>query len=91
MFSKDFKRPRESEVDRLMNKRATKTCNWLLTLLQNELNSDVARFSTHVQTCLATNSVARIFFAGVKTRKVEHFLVGARFVSPYLSLKSIAK
>ena len=25
------------------------------TLLQNELKSDVARFTTHVQTCLATN------------------------------------
>ena len=27
------------------------------TLLQNELNRDVARFTTHVQTCLATNQV----------------------------------
>ena len=26
-------------------------------LLQNELNSDVARFTTHVQTCLETNQV----------------------------------
>ena len=25
------------------------------TLLQNELKSDLARFTTHVQTCLATN------------------------------------
>ena len=25
--------------------------------LQNELKSDVARFTTHVQTCLATNQV----------------------------------
>ena len=27
------------------------------TLLQNELNRDVVRFTTHVQTCLATNQV----------------------------------
>ena len=25
------------------------------TLLQNELNSDVARFTTHIQTCLTIN------------------------------------
>ena len=74
-----------------MHKRATKTCNWFLTLLQNELNSDVARFTAHVRTCLATNSVARIFFAGVKRRKVEHFFVVASFIAPYLSLKPIAK
>ena len=29
------------------------------TLLQNELNSDVARCNTLVRTCLATNKVAR--------------------------------
>ena len=33
------------------------------TLLQNELNSDVTRFTTHIQTDLATNKVA--WFTGV--------------------------
>ena len=33
------------------------------TLLQNELNSDVTRFTTHIQTDLATNKVA--WFIGV--------------------------
>ena len=28
------------------------------TFLQKELNSDVARFTTNIQTCLATNKVA---------------------------------
>ena len=28
-----------------------KTCNLFATLLQNELNSSVVRFTTHVQTC----------------------------------------
>ena len=32
-------------------KWATKQTTCLATLLQNELNSDVARFTTHVQTC----------------------------------------
>ena len=32
-------------------KRATRTCNLFSTLLQNELNSNVARFTTLVQTC----------------------------------------
>jgi len=38
-------------------KRETKklaTC--FATLLQNELNRDVARFTNHIQTCLATNN-----------------------------------
>ena len=29
-----------------------KACNLFAKLLQNELNSDVAGFTTHVQTCL---------------------------------------
>ena len=33
------------------------------TLLQNELNSDVTRFTTHIQTDLAANKVA--WFTGV--------------------------
>ena len=36
------------------------------TLLQNELNSHVARFRTHFRTCLATNKVARFVFEGGK-------------------------
>jgi len=38
------------------------------TLLQNELNSDVARFTTQARTCLATSKVARFVFMGGKTR-----------------------
>ena len=38
-------------------KRAKKRATCFVTLLQNELKSDVARFTTHVQTCLATNQV----------------------------------
>ena len=34
-----------------------KTCNLSCNVAANELNSDVARFTTHVQTCLATNQV----------------------------------
>ena len=36
--------------------------------LQNELNSDVARSTTHVRTCLAINKVARFVLVGGKTR-----------------------
>ena len=32
------------------------------TLQQNELNSDVVRFTTHVRTCLATNMTPSFFF-----------------------------
>ena len=32
------------------------------TLQQNELNSDVARFTTHVRTCIATNMAPSFFF-----------------------------
>ena len=41
-------------------KRAT--C--LATLLQNEFNSDVALFATHIRACIATSKVARVFFPG---------------------------
>ena len=37
---------------------------FLATLLQNELNRDVERFTTHVQTCLATNQVVNRFERG---------------------------
>ena len=37
---------------------------FLATLLQNELNRDVARFTTQVQTCLATNQVVNRFERG---------------------------
>ena len=36
--------------------------NKFATLLQNELNSQVARFTTHIRTCPASNKVARFFF-----------------------------
>ena len=40
-------------------------------MLQNELNTDVARFTSHVRTCLATNKVARFVFLGRKTRSAS--------------------
>ena len=36
--------------------------------LQNELNSDVVRFTTDLRACLATNKVAGFVFVGGKTR-----------------------
>ena len=45
------------------------------TLLQNEMNTDVARFTTRIRTCLATNKVARLFFVGGKTRNSHIQLV----------------
>ena len=46
------------------------------TLLQNELYSDVERFTTDVQTCLATTKVARyFFFVGGNTRNISIQLV----------------
>ena len=45
------------------------------TLLQNEMNTDVARFTTRIRTCLATNKVARLFFVGGKTRNSHIRLV----------------
>ena len=50
-------------------KRATKkraTC--FATLLQNELNNDVAGFTTDFRTCLPTNEVSRFFFTWVRKR-----------------------
>ena len=45
------------------------------TLLQNEMNTDVARFNTRIRTCLATNKVARLFFVGGKTHNSHIRLV----------------
>ena len=42
------------------------------TLLQNELNSDVACLTTHVRTCLATNKVARFVFWLVEPENAQH-------------------
>ena len=39
-------------------KRATKTATCFAAQHQNELKIDVARFTTHIQTCLAANQVA---------------------------------
>ena len=51
------------------SKRGSKKCAICVsTLLQNELNSHVARFRTHFRTCLATNKVARFVFEGGKKR-----------------------
>ena len=48
-------------------KWAKKGATCFVTLLQNELKSDVARFTTHVQTCLAKNQVS---FKGGKTGNI---------------------
>ena len=45
------------------------------TLLQNEMNTNVALFNTRIRTCLATNKVARLFFVGGKTRNSHIRLV----------------
>ena len=47
-----------------------KTSSFFATLLQNESYSAVARFTTHVRTCLATNQVARFVLMGGKTRNI---------------------
>ena len=44
-------------------------------MLQNESYTDVARFITHVRTCLATNKVVRFVFVGGKTRNIDIQLV----------------
>ena len=53
--------PRHTKTVSGAVKQATKTCNFFATLPQNELNSDVARFASHVQTCLATTQVSPFF------------------------------
>ena len=40
-----------------MVKRAAKMCNLFCNIAANELKSNVARFNTHIRTCLATNQV----------------------------------
>ena len=57
--------------------RAKKCATCFPTLLQNELKSDVARFTTHVQTCLTTsqvvaNCVNTDFWLDKITRKLCH-------------------
>ena len=57
-------------------KRATKiraTC--FATLLQTKLNSDVARFTTHVRPYLARNKDARFVFVGGKTSNITIQLI----------------
>ena len=51
--------PARATVKRVTKKQKGK---FFATLQQNELNSDVARFTTHVRTCLATNMTPSIFF-----------------------------
>ena len=45
----------EQSVFSLFSQATVKRATCFATLLQNELNSDVARFTNHGQTCLATN------------------------------------
>ena len=70
----------------------------LTTLLQNELNNDVTRFTTHIKTCFATNQLLKGLNVSGKTRNIAIKLVlqqccktmeVARFllpVFPYLQL-----
>ena len=53
------------------------TC--LATLLQNELNSDVARFTTHVQTCSQPDFLQHKFDLGGITRIIAIQLVLQQF------------
>ena len=45
----------------------------LPTLLQNELNSDIARFTNRVRTCLKTKKDLRIFFLEMGKRATSLF------------------
>ena len=49
-------------------KRATKN-------VQTKLNSDVARFTTHVRPCLERNKVARFVFVGGKSSNITIQLI----------------
>ena len=67
-------------------KRVTCSATWL----QNWLNSDVARFTTGIRTCLLTNKVARCFFVDgtnaqhrYSTRFAKQFVCFLLPVSPY--------
>ena len=59
------------------------------TLLQNEMNTDVARFTTRIRTCLATNKVARLFFVDGKTRN-SHIRLVLQQCCTFLLLLSIS-
>ena len=56
------------------------------TLLQNEMNTDVARFTTRIRTCLARNKAARLFFVGGKRRNSHIRLVLQQCCTFLLSL-----
>ena len=78
-----------------MGKRATKTWNLFCKLLLNELNSDVTRFSTHVQTCFATNKIAAsclntdFWLDKITRRDLRHLLQNKYCLGP-LKLSNIA-
>ena len=56
------------------------TCNlFCRQLLQNELNSDIARFTNHVRTCLKTKKVSGFFFGDGKTKNIAIQLVLPQF------------
>ena len=69
--------------------RERATCS--ATLLQNELNSDVPRFATCVQTCFATNKVVRVFFVSDKRRKIAIQLVLQQSRKTAISKKVLGK
>ena len=55
--------------------RASKRATFFVTLLQNELNSDVARFTTHVQTCQQPDLLQDRFDVGGETLNMAIQLV----------------
>ena len=64
------------------------------TMLQNELNSDVARCTTHVQTCLQPDLLQNRFDVGDKTRNIaiqrvlqQCCKIGCRFFIARFSVK----
>ena len=54
-------------------KKQQNTCNLFCSILPNELNSDDARLTAHVRTCLAANKVARFFLSWVVKRTTSLF------------------
>ena len=84
-------------------KTANKKRKIFATWLQKELNSDVARFTTHVRPCLARNKVVSFVQVGGKTSNITIQLIlqpfcktncalfVARFPVPWVANENIIK
>ena len=81
LFKRDFclERPVQlncsEELQRYAKTGNKKHATCFPTLLQNELNSEVARFTTHVQTCQQPDLLQDRFDVGGKTRNIAIQLV----------------